>query len=136
MLGKCCRLCLDEVLLQLILIICHCLFLHIYRMCPGSGSGFVFLHMDPDPTFIVQIWIHKTALNYGLSFCFGSERGKINLNTDPDGHQIRIQYGWTSRPFLNHFKWKKPVLWTWIRMDPEFLLGSGIIPAKYERADK
>ena len=79
-------------------------------MCPGSGSGFVFLHTDPDPTFIVQIWIHKTALNYGLSFCFGSERGKINLNTDPDGHQIRIQYGWTSRPFLNRFKWKKPVL--------------------------
>ena len=44
----------------LILIICHCLFLHIYRICPGSRSGFVSLHTDPDPTFILQIQIHKS----------------------------------------------------------------------------
>ena len=45
----------------LILIICHCLFLHIYLICPGSG--FVSLHTDPvpDPTFIIQIRIRITG---------------------------------------------------------------------------
>ena len=31
--------------------------MHIYRICPGSGSEFVSLHTDPDPTFITQIRI-------------------------------------------------------------------------------
>ena len=35
------------------------MFLHIYRICPGSG--FVSLHTDPDPTFIIQIRIHKSG---------------------------------------------------------------------------
>ena len=73
MLGECCRLCLDVVHLLkskrkvlnkgLILIICHCLFLHIFCICPGSGSGFVSLHTDPvpDPTFIIQIRTHKSG---------------------------------------------------------------------------
>ena len=70
-LGECCRLCLDiinflnserKVLNKgLILIICHCLFLHIFPLCPGYGSGFVSLHTDPDPTFIIQILIHKSG---------------------------------------------------------------------------
>ena len=36
---------------------CHAMFLNIYSRCPGSG--FVSLHTDPDPTLIIQNWIHK-----------------------------------------------------------------------------
>ena len=39
------------------------MFLHIYRICPGSGSEFVSLHADPDPAFIIQIRIRITAYN-------------------------------------------------------------------------
>ena len=46
------------------------MFLHIYRLCPGSGSRFVSLHKDPDPTFIIQIRIYKSG----------------STNPDPDPH--------------------------------------------------
>ena len=44
----------------LVNIFCHGMFLHIYRICPGPRSGFVYLHTDPDPTFIIQIRIRIT----------------------------------------------------------------------------
>ena len=35
------------------------MFLHIYcSICPGSGSGFLSLHTDTNPTFIIRIQIH------------------------------------------------------------------------------
>ena len=44
---------------ELIFIFCHCMFLYIYRLCPGSG--FVSLHADP--TFIKRIRIRIIAEN-------------------------------------------------------------------------
>ena len=35
-----------------------------YTVCPGSGSGFVSLHTDPDPTFIIQIRIRITGVEW------------------------------------------------------------------------
>ena len=39
----------------LILIICHCLFLHIFRICPGSGSGSDFYNTNPDSQIRIRI---------------------------------------------------------------------------------
>ena len=45
----------------LILIFCQGIFLQTCRLCPGSG--FVTLHTDPDPIFIIQIRIRITEVN-------------------------------------------------------------------------
>ena len=37
------------------------MFLHIYCVYVLDGSGFVSLHTDPDPTFTIQIRIHKSG---------------------------------------------------------------------------
>ena len=59
----------EKILIKgLILIFCHGLFLLIYRICPGSGSGFVNIRirihfLDP------QIRIRITGLRSGGTTC-------------------------------------------------------------------
>ena len=38
---------------ELIFIVCHCMFLYIYRLCPGSG----FVSLNTDLNFRIQIRI-------------------------------------------------------------------------------
>ena len=96
MLGQCCRLCLDVVHLLksirkvqnkgLILIICHCFFLHIYHICPGSG--FVSLQTDPDPTLIIQIRIHKSGSASLEKRC--SSGSSSSFSADPLSYFLKI----------------------------------------------
>ena len=72
------------------------MFLHIYCICPGSRSGFVSLHMDPDPTYryiilkiririIDKFWLinYPSILSVFLTGLFNCPGSRQSLWTSP-----------------------------------------------------
>ena len=68
----------------------HGMFLHIYCLCAGSGSGFASLHTDPDPHHWCRSVIRMMLISGAYQWC-GSACEK-----DPDRHWAPYK-SWSKR---------------------------------------